>query len=98
MAIAAKQLQGLLEEFWGAAEQQMLDRNVKQLKGDWGSVGFENADLLVITDATVLDPAVTIVKTTLDTKKVHSYRELLGELPAGVSTRTITKFVKRVKG
>lgn len=91
----AKALQGVLEEAWGVVEQQMLDRNVKQLKGDWGSIQFEDAELLAITDAAVLDPGVT--KPALDTKKVRAYRELMGELPAGVGTKNITKFAKRIK-
>lgn len=91
----AKALQGVLEEAWGAVEQQMLDRNIDQLKGDWGSISFEDAELLVVSDASQLDPGVT--KPALDTKKVRAYRELMGELPAGVATRNITKFAKRIK-
>lgn len=91
----AKEVQGQLEAAWGIVEQQMLDRNVKELTGAWGKIGFEPAELLVVSDATALDPGVT--KPALDTKKVRAYRELMGELPAGVSTRTITKFAKRIK-
>lgn len=91
----AKTLSNLLEEAWGAVEQQMLDRNIEKLSGDWGSISFENAELLAVTDASVLDPGVT--KPALDTKKVRAYRELMGELPAGVGTKTITKFAKRIK-
>ena len=91
----AKALQNVLDEAWGVVEQQMLDRNVQALTGQWGSVKFEAAELLVISDPTVLDPGVT--KAALDTKKVRAYRDLMGELPAGVTTKNINKFVKRVK-
>lgn len=91
----AKEVQGQLEAAWGVVEQQMLDRNVKQVTGAWGKIGFEPAELLVVSDASVLDPGVT--KPALDTKKVRAYRELMGELPAGVSVKTITKFAKRIK-
>jgi hypothetical protein len=92
----AKALQNSLEAAWGVVEQQMLDRSVNQLKGDWGTVSISEAELLVVEDASQLDPAVT--KPALDTKKVRAYRELMGALPAGVATKTISKFTKRIKG
>lgn len=91
----AKALQNVLEEAWGFVEQQMLDRNVESVQGAWGKIAFEEAELLVVTDATKLDPAVT--KPALDTKKVRAYREVMGELPAGIGTKVITKFAKRIK-
>jgi hypothetical protein len=92
----AKALQNVLESAWGAVEQQMLTGNIAQLKGDWGSISFQDAELLVVSDASQLDTAIT--KPSLDTKKVRAYRDLMGELPAGVTTKNITKFVKRIKG
>lgn len=92
----AKALSGVLEEAWGIVEQQMLDANVTSLKGDWGSISFQDAELLAITDASALDPQLT--KPALDTKKVRGYRDVFGELPAGVGSKNITKFVKRIKG
>lgn len=94
--VQAHQLKNMLEEAWGVVEQQMLDRNIKDIKGDWGMIGFQNAELLVISDADALDPGVT--KPALDTKAVRAYRELYKELPAGVATKDIRKFVKRIKG
>jgi hypothetical protein len=91
----AKTLQNVLQEFWGVAEQQMLDRNVKELSGAWGKIAFEPAKLLTIVDPTLLDPEMT--KLALDTKKVHNYEGLFGELPAGTAYKTITKFNKRLK-
>lgn len=92
----ANQLKNVLEEAWTIVEQQMLDANVKQVKGDWGNISFQDAELLVVTDADSLDPKVT--KPALDTKAVRAYRELYQELPAGVGSKHITKFVKRIKG
>ena len=91
----AQALQNVLAEAWGVVEQQMLDRNVKELSGPWGKVAFEPAELLVVTDASALDPS--IVKPALDTKAVRAYRELYKELPAGVGVNNITKFAKRIK-
>ena len=91
----AKALTGILEEAWGIVEQQMLDRSVNELSGAWGTIRFEAAELLIVTDAAVLDVAVT--KPALDTKAVRAYRELYKELPAGVGSKHITKFVKRIK-
>lgn len=92
----ANQLKNMLEEAWGVVEQQMLDANVTDIRGDWGVIQFQNAETLVVEDASKLDPGVT--KPALDTKKVRAYRDLMGELPAGVGTKEITKFVKRIKG
>lgn len=91
----AQAMQNLLQEAWGIVEQQMLDRNVKELSGAWGKVAFEKAELLIVTDASKLDPSV--VKPALDTKAVRAYRELYKELPAGVGVNNITKFAKRIK-
>lgn len=92
---SAKELQGQLELAWGAVQQQMLDRNVNKLKGDWGTIQFIESEQLVVTDAESLDPAVT--KPSLDTAAVRAYRELYKELPAGVGSKTITKFDRRIK-
>lgn len=91
----AKEVQGQLDAAWDAVHQQMLDSNVAAVTGDWGKICFEKAEQLTITDAEVLDPGIT--KPALDTKKVRAYRELMGELPQGVGTQTITKFAKRIK-
>jgi hypothetical protein len=91
----AKQAQVVLDSFWLAVKDQMTERNVDRLEGNYGAIQFETAELLVVTDAEALDPGVT--KPALDTKKVRAYRELMGELPAGVGVNTITKFAKRLK-
>lgn len=91
----AKALSNVLEEAWGVVEQQMLDRNTAKLVGDWGTIQFETATKLVITDAAKLDAAIT--KPALDTEKVRAYKKLMNELPAGVAMTSYTKFVKRVK-
>jgi len=91
----ANQLKNVLEEAWTIVEQQMLDANVKEVSGAWGKIAFENAELLQVVDADILDAAVT--KPALDTKAVRAYRELYQELPAGVGSKNITKFVKRIK-
>lgn len=93
---AAKQMQNALDEAWGLVEQQMIDRGVTKVQGDWGTVSLEDMERLVIADATQLDPAVT--KPALDTTKVRAYRKLMGDLPAGVATAQATRFVKRIKG
>lgn len=95
-ALQAQELKNQLDAFWGAVEQQMNDRGVNKLKGDWGSVTISPAELLTIVDASQLDPQLT--KPALDTKKVHGYVDVFGELPAGVGVRTVTKFTKRIKG
>jgi hypothetical protein len=95
LVAAVNEVQGQINEFWGFVEQQMLDRNVKKLTGSWGKIAFEQAELLIITDASLLDSEM--IKPALNTQKVRDYRGLFNELPAGVSTKTITKFTKRIK-
>lgn len=91
--VMAEQLQNQIDLAWKAVKEQMESRKLSRVEGDWGYIRFEEAELLAITDESVLDPAMT--KAALDTKKVRSYRELLGELPAGVASKNITKFVRR---
>lgn len=86
-------LQQQIDDGWKVLQDLMKSQGVQEIKGGWGTIRFESAELLVIADAKLLDPGVT--KPALDTKKVRAYRELMGELPAGVSSNTITKFVKR---
>lgn len=91
----AKEVTGQLQAAWGYVEEQMMDRNVEKVQGDWGSLSFETAKLLQITDESVLDP--TLTKLSLDTKKVHGYQKLFETLPEGVAEKTVHKFVKRIK-
>lgn len=91
----AKEVTGQLQAAWGYVEQQMLDRQVEKVQGDWGSLSFETAKLLQITDESVLDP--TLTKMSLDTKKVHGYQKLFGSLPEGIAEKPVHKFVKRIK-
>lgn len=101
----AKQLAGLieqanaaanvLEDFWGVVEQQMLDRNVKQVKGDWGTLSIAERRNWKVEGT--LPPR--FYKQTVDTAKLN-FIEARGEkLPKGVSmskSKYLTK--KLVKG
>jgi hypothetical protein len=89
----AKALANVLEEAWGVVEQQMLDRNVKSLKGDWGSISTaERINWKVTAD---VDPYY--LKTAPDTKKLRAAFDA-GELPTGADFSTSVYITKRLKG
>lgn len=88
-------LQQQIDNGWKAVREIMEAQGVNKVTGDWGTIQFIPAELLVITDPSILDPAVT--KPALDTKKVKGYVSLMGELPAGVAIKKIVKFDKRFK-
>lgn len=91
----AKALQNVLEEAWGIVEQQMLDRNVKQVKGDWGTLSIAERRNWKVTGN--LPPR--FYKQTVDTSKLNFMQAHGEKLPKGVvmsKSKYMTK--KLVKG
>jgi hypothetical protein len=78
----AKEVQTQLDAAWGFVEQQMLDRNVGDVQGNWGKVTLTHPKTLKMTSD--VEAEFIQMKPTLDTKKVHNYEGLFGELPIGV--------------
>jgi hypothetical protein len=76
--------------FWGSVEQQMIQHDIKSIKGDWGSVtiaerlGWETTDEL---------PS-KFLKKVVDTKKLSDTYKLEGKAPKG-TTPKITKYLMR---
>lgn len=91
----AQALANVLEEAWGIVEQQMLDRNVKQVKGDWGTLSIAERRNWKITGN--LPPR--FYKQTVDTAKLNFLQGRGEKLPKG-ATLTKTKYItkKLVKG
>jgi hypothetical protein len=89
----AKELQGQLDLAWGVVEQQMLDRNVKSLKGDWGSATIGERKNWKAT--TELPPR--FYKKSLDTSKLNFMLGHGDTLPAGAEFTTKQYLTKRVK-
>jgi hypothetical protein len=91
----AQALSNVLEEAWGIVEQQMLERNVKQVKGDWGTLSIAERRNWKVTGQ--LPPR--FYKQVVDTSKLNFMQAHGEKLPKGVSmskSKYITK--KLVKG
>lgn len=82
------------EEIWGIVENSMIDNNIKQLKGDFGTISLAEK-INWKADLQTLDEKFT--KKTIDTTKLKNYLMLNNEVPDGASY-TVTKYiVKRLK-
>lgn len=90
--LAAKELQNQLDAAWGFVEQQMLDRGVNKVQGDWGQIMVTFPKTLKMTGN--VETEFIQMKPSLDTKKVHNYEGLFGELPTGVEYVTGKRFDK----
>jgi hypothetical protein len=90
---AAKEIQGQLDAAWGYVEQSMLDGNVTQLKGEWGTVSLAERKNWKAT--TVLPPRY--YKQTLDTAKLNFLYKAGEQLPAGAEFTTSQYITKRIK-
>lgn len=89
----AKALANVLEEAWGVVEQQMLDRNVDKLSGDWGSISVAERKNWKATGQ--LPPRY--YKTVLDTSKLNFLFKAGEKLPAGAEFTTSQYITKRLK-
>jgi hypothetical protein len=90
----AKEVQTQLDAAWGFVEQQMLDRNVKSLKGDWGTISTAERINWKVNQNEV-DPYY--LKSAPDTKKLKAAFDA-GELPVGADFTTSVYITKRIKG
>lgn len=86
----AKTLQNAIEEAWGVVEQQMLDRNVKQLKGDWGTLSIAERRNWKVEGT--LPPR--FYKQTVDTSKLNFLQKNGEKLPKGAIMST-SKFLTK---
>jgi hypothetical protein len=89
----AKQLQNLLENAWGQVEEQMLNHNVKSIKGDWGSLTIAERKSWKATG----DLPPRFYKQTLDTTKLNFMLNHGDTLPEAVEMKTTQYLTKRIK-
>jgi hypothetical protein len=89
----AKTLQNELDAAWGIVEQQMLDRDITQLKGEWGTVSIGERKNWKATGQ--LPPR--FYKQTLDTTKLNFMLSHGDTLPAGVDYSVKQYLTKRIK-
>lgn len=83
-----------IADYWAQIEKQMLDSNVKSIKGDWGSITIAERNTFAIDEETL---APRYFKRVPDTTKINTLFKLENKLPAGV-TRGVTRYItKRIK-
>lgn len=88
----AQAAQTVLEGFWGAIEQQMLDRKVTTVKGDWGTLTIAERRNWKVEGN--LPPR--FYKQVVDTSKLN-FLEAHGEkIPAGAIMSTSKYLTKRL--
>lgn len=84
-----------INETWKSVEQEMIEHNIKSIKGDWGS--------LTITERTSFDVDMAVLpdkfkKTVADTKRIGDTFKLEGESPEGTTPKYSKFLTKRLKG
>lgn len=90
-----KTVNAKVAEVWKKVEQQMLDNNVKAVKGDWGSLTIVEKDYFKVPDIDEL-PRKFIVKSPND-KMIRAAFKLEGKLPKGVEKTTTKYLMKKLK-
>lgn len=89
-----KEAQAQISETWKIVEQQMIEHDIKSLKGDWGSLTIaERTNFKVDLD----NLPTKFVKKVADTTKIATAYKLDGKLPKGVETSTTKYLTKRIK-
>lgn len=89
-----KEAQAQISQTWKDIEQQMIDHDVKSIKGEWGSITIAErtnyqADLDQLPSK--------FIKKVADTKKIATYAQLEDKLPKGVTISTTKYLTKRIK-
>jgi hypothetical protein len=92
--IKQKEARAEIDATWKLVEQQMINHDVKSIKGPWGSITIAERQNF---KGNIEDVPAKFIKKTLDTTKVATYYTLEGKLPKGIE-RTTTKYLtKRIK-
>jgi hypothetical protein len=83
-----------LEATWKQVEQQMIEHDIKSLKGEWGSLTIAER-LNWEYDPSML--ASKFFKKVVDTKKLSDTFRLEGKEPKGATAKTSKYLMKRLK-
>lgn len=93
---AFRELQAAVNEkaakVWKSVEIQMIENNVKSVKGDWGWITIAERPNYVVPDIKLL-PA-KFIKKVADTKKIGDTYTLENKLPKGV-VLSVTKYLTK---
>lgn len=91
---AQKEAKQKIADYWAKIEKQMLDKGIKNIKGDWGSITIAERNNFAIDEAVL---PRSYFKRVPDTTKINTMFKLENKLPAGV-TRSVTKYItKKIK-
>lgn len=83
------------DDFWNDVKEQMIENDIRSIKGDWGSLTIaERTDFDIDMDA--LKPRFT--KRVADIAMIRNLYKLHGEAPAGTTVKTVKYLTKRLKG
>jgi hypothetical protein len=89
-----KEARTQIDATWKKVEEQMIEHNVKSIKGEWGSITIAErtnykADLDLLPSK--------FIKKVADTAKIATYAKLENKLPKGVTTSLTKYLTKRIK-
>ena len=88
-----KEVTNQISAFWKELETQMIDKDIKSIKGDWGTITIAER-LNWTTDETL--PA-KFYKKVVDTKRISDTFRLEGKAPKGAIISTTKYLTKRIK-
>jgi len=92
-----KKAQAQISETWKNVERQMIEHDVKSIKGEWGSITIAERTNYAAEGGDLSNVPSKFIKKTLDTTKVAAAAKLEGKLPRGI-TSSVTKYLtKRIK-
>jgi hypothetical protein len=83
-----------IEETWNRIESEMVEHNIKSLKGEWGSITIaERLGWQIDIDQL----PNKFIKKVADTKKISDTYRLEGKAPKGCEPKTTKYLTKRIK-
>lgn len=83
-----------IDSFWKKVETQMIEHNVKSVKGDWGSLTVAERINWTYNE----DLPAKFYKKVVDTKKLTDTFRLEGKAPKGSAPNYTKYLTKRIKG
>lgn len=88
-----EQARAAIDAEYDALRSAMVKNGVQGIKGEWGSIQFVPTIYLKAEG----DLPNRFTKRVIDSDKVRAYQVLRGNLPKGVKSVVVNKFVKRIK-
>lgn len=89
----SKTLPKQLEETWDRIKSQMVEHDIKSIKGDWGTITIAER----LNWETTEELPTKFYKKVVDTKKISDTYRLEGRAPKGATPVTVKYLTKRLK-